>query len=122
MAEYQEVPDDQRSKAVTFFARGKTVADTGQYDFAVEMYLQGLAVDPESIEAHAELRMCAMKRKANGGKPLGMFEKMKLLRSGKDEKANMLNAEKAMSFRPRRHQRHGGDDRRGQQGRVTGKP
>ena len=100
VAEYQEVPDDQRGKAVTFFARGKTVADTGQYDFAIEMYLQGLAVDPESIEAHAELRMCAMKRKANGGKPLGMFEKMKLLRSGKDEKANMLNAEKAMSFDP----------------------
>ena len=97
---YQEVPDDQRKKSLVFFSRGKTVADTGQYDFAIEMYLQGLAIDPESVEAHKELRVIALKRKAGGNKGVGMFEKMKLLRSGKDEKANMLSAEKVMSFDP----------------------
>jgi tetratricopeptide (TPR) repeat protein len=97
---YQEVPDDQRKKAETFFSRGKTVADTGQYDYAIEMFLQGLNIDPEAVDAHKDLRMISMKRKANGGKPVGMFDKMKLLRSGKDEKANMLNAEKVMSFDP----------------------
>ena len=97
---YQEVPDDQRTKAQTFFSRGKTVADTGQFDYAVEMFLQGLAIDPEAVEAHKDLRLIAMKRKASGGKAVGMFDKMKLLRSGKEEKANMLNAEKVMSFDP----------------------
>ncbi len=97
---YQEVPDDQRKKALTFFSRGKTVADTGQFDYAVEMFLQGLAIDPEAVEAHKDLRMIALKRKASGGKPVGMFDKMKMLRSGKDEKANMLSAEKVLSFDP----------------------
>ena len=97
---YQEVPDDQRKKALTFFSRGKTVADTGQFDYAVEMFLQGLTIDPEAVEAHKDLRMIAMKRKASGGKAVGMFDKMKMLRSGKDEKANMLSAEKVLSFDP----------------------
>lgn len=100
MAEQQAVPDEQRKKAQTFFSRGKTVADTGQHDYAVEMFLQGLSIDPEAVEAHKDLRIIAMKRKASGGKPVGMFDKMKLLRSGKDEKQNMLNAEKVLSCDP----------------------
>src|SRR5436853_132323 len=97
---YQDIPEDQRNKAQIFFARGKTVADTGQYDYSIEMFLQGLTIDPEAVEAHGTLRDISLKRKASGGKKLGMFENMKLLRSGKDEKVNMLNAEKALAYDP----------------------
>ena len=43
---YQNIPEDQRTKAQIFFARGKTVADTGQFDYSIEMFLQGLTIDP----------------------------------------------------------------------------
>jgi tetratricopeptide (TPR) repeat protein len=97
---YQDTPDDQRKKAQSFFQRGKTVADTGQYDYAIEMHLQGLNLDPEAKEAHAALREIAMKRKATGGKALGMFDRMKFIRSTKDHKQSMLGAEKVLSYNP----------------------
>src|SRR5689334_2968987 len=76
---YQDIPDDQRRKAQTFFARGRTVADTGQFEYAIEMFLQGLSIDPEAVDAHKDLRQIALKRKASNGKSLGMLERMKLL-------------------------------------------
>lgn len=97
---YQNTPEDQRKKALSFFQRGKTVADTGQYDYAIEMHLQGLNLDPEATDAHLALREISMKRKATGGKALGMFDRMKFLRATKDHKASMLGAEKVLSYNP----------------------
>src|SRR5688572_27828845 len=64
------------------------------------MMLQGLAVDPDAREAHQSLRDIALKRKASGGKDLGMMEKMKLRRPTKDDKENMLNAERLLAYDP----------------------
>lgn len=97
---YRDVPEEDRKKAKVFFDRGRTVSDTGNYDYAIEMFLQGLAIDPDSVEAHQTLREIAMKRKASGGKSLGMFEKMKLSRAGKDDRETMLKAEKILSYEP----------------------
>ena len=44
---YRDIPEEDRRKAQKFFERGKTVAGTGNYEYAIEMFLQGLAVDPE---------------------------------------------------------------------------
>ncbi len=99
-SDYKDTPDDMRKKALSFFQRGKTVADTGQYDYAIEMYLQGLGLDPEAREAHEALRDISMKRKAGGAKPLGMFERMKFLKPTKDYKQAMLNAEKVLACDP----------------------
>src|SRR5438067_548019 len=90
--------DGDRGKARVFFERGRVVADTGQYDYAIEMYLQGLALDPDAVDGHRELRDVALRRKAGGGKKLGMFENMKLLRWGKNQKENLLGAEKAWAY------------------------
>ena len=98
-AGYRDVPPEDRKKAETFFQRARTVADTGNYDYAIEMYLQGLNMDPESVEAHQALRDVSMRRKASGGKPLGMLQAMKL-RGGKDDKEAMLNAEKLLAYDP----------------------
>ncbi|HWP41117.1 MAG TPA: hypothetical protein VNL70_09340 [Tepidisphaeraceae bacterium] len=97
---YTNIPEEERRKAKAFFERGATVAATGNYDYAIAMYLDGLAIDPDAIEAHQALREISLKRKASGGKPLGMFERMKLLRPTKDDKQNMLNAERLLAYDP----------------------
>jgi tetratricopeptide (TPR) repeat protein len=97
---YKEVPPEDRAKATGFFEKGKTVAGTGQYEYAIEMYLQGFALDPDDIEAHQELRDFSLKRKASGGKAIGFLEAMKLKRPTSDDRTNMLNAEKLMSYDP----------------------
>jgi tetratricopeptide (TPR) repeat protein len=95
------IPDDDRRKAQTFFDRGATVAGTGNFEYAIEMYLQGLGLNPEAIEAHQALRDISLKRKASGGRTLGMMEvKFKYSRSTKDDKQNMLNQEKCLSYDP----------------------
>src|SRR5271170_640991 len=95
------IPDDDRRKAQTFFDRGATVAGTGNFEYAIEMYLQGLGYDPEAVEAHQALRDISLKRKASGGRALGMMEvKFKYSRSTKDDKVNMLNQEKCLSYDP----------------------
>jgi tetratricopeptide (TPR) repeat protein len=96
---YRQIPEEDQKRANAFFDRGKTVAGTGNYDYAIEMYLQGLNMDPESVPAHQTLRDISMKRKASGGKKLGMFDAMKL-RGGKDDKLAVLNAEKLLAYDP----------------------
>jgi len=96
---YKGIPEEDQKKAAAFFARGQAVAGTGNYEYAIEMYLQGLAMDPEAVDAHQTLRDISMKRKASGGKAIGMLAAMKL-RSGKDDQENLLNAEKLLAFDP----------------------
>ncbi len=98
--EYHEIPEADRKKAKAFFDRGDTVARTGNYEYAIEMYLQGLNIDPDAVEAHATLRDISLKRKAAGGKSMGMMDKLKLGRPGKDDKLNLLNQEKLLAFDP----------------------
>lgn len=97
---YKDIPEEDRRKAQVFFERGKTVADTGNFEYAIEMYIQGLSIDPENTEAHQALREISLKRKASGGKDMGMFDKMKHGPKKGDEKATMLNAEKLLSYDP----------------------
>lgn len=96
---YRAIPDEDRKRAKVFFDRGKTVADTGNFEYAIEMYIQGLSVDPENVEAHQALRDISLKRKVSGGKDMGMMDKMKMPK-GKDEKQAMLNAEKLLAYAP----------------------
>jgi len=97
---YANIPEEDRKKAEKFFDYGKKSSDTGNFDYAIELYLQGLAIDPENTEAHQQLREISLKRKASGGKDLGMFEKMKLKKTSKEDKENLLNAEKLLAYNP----------------------
>ena len=97
---YQDVPEEDRKKAQRFFDYAKKSSDTGNFDYAIELYLQGIEKDPENTEAHQELRDISLKRKASGGKDLGMFEKMKLKKTSKEDKENLLNAEKLLAYNP----------------------
>jgi tetratricopeptide (TPR) repeat protein len=97
---YQAIPEAEQKKAQAFFDKARVVADTGNYEYAIEMYLQGLAIDPENIAAHQAMREISLKRKASGGKDLGFLEKMKLRKPSKDDKSAMLTAEKMLAYDP----------------------
>ena len=97
---YHQIPEEDRKKAQVFFDRGRSVAGTGNFEYAIEMFLQGLRLDPDSQEAHKELRDISLRRKAAGGKSLGFLESLKLKRSAKEELDHMLAAEKLLAYDP----------------------
>jgi len=96
--------DVQRSspagKGKAFFDRADQVAGTGNWDFAIEMYLEGIRREPGNIErGHQPLREVSLKRKAQGGKPAGLLESLKR-RSGKDPVESLANAEYLLAKDP----------------------
>jgi tetratricopeptide (TPR) repeat protein len=97
---YLDVPVADRAKAKAFFDRAASLVSAGQYDYALEMYLNGLKLDPEAVDAHQALRDAALRRKAGGGKGLGMLAAMKYPTKGKDERQNMSNAERVLAWDP----------------------
>ncbi|MEM1011909.1 MAG: hypothetical protein AAGI46_06770 [Planctomycetota bacterium] len=96
---YAATPETQ-SKAQKFFDRGQKVAEANQQDYAIELYLQGLKLAPDDLEAHTALRKIALTRKATGGKPIGSLAAMKLKRVTKDPAENFLNARKLLANDP----------------------
>src|SRR3954462_14231132 len=95
----RNVPDDDRRAAKKLFEDAHQVAGAGRLDYAIEMFIQGLDKDPEDTTEHQNLREVSLKRKASGGKSLGFMAASKL-RNSKDDKQNMLNAEKLLAFDP----------------------
>lgn len=83
-------------KARKFFDYAKTVADTGNYDYAIECYINGLKHDPDNMTAHEELLEVAQRRKVKGGKPEGFS----LGSGGKTALEKMLHAEKRLAKDP----------------------
>ena len=83
-----------------FFARAEEVAETGNWDFAIQMYLDGIRRDPDNVErGHEPLRRVALNRKAMGGKGAGMVDRLKA-RPGKDPLENLIKAERVLAKEP----------------------
>ncbi|MGD0785646.1 MAG: tetratricopeptide repeat protein [Sedimentisphaerales bacterium] len=81
------------SKAAPFFSRAEEVAATDNFDYAIDLYIEGLKRAPDAVEqGHKPLRYNAMVRQGKGGKKPSMLDKMKHSR-GKTPLENMLNAE-----------------------------
>ncbi len=97
---YRDVPEEDRKAARKFFDYAQTVAASGQFDYSIELFIQGLDRDPEDVKEHQNLREISLKRKAGGGKDIGMMDRMKLGKPTKEDKPNMLNAEKLLAFDP----------------------
>jgi len=80
-------------KAAVFFERARKVAETDNFDYAIDMYLEGLRCAPEAVqEGHIPLCELALHRQAKGGKKPSMVERIKRLR-GKTALEQMLGAE-----------------------------
>ncbi|MCK4601377.1 MAG: hypothetical protein KAU28_02855, partial [Phycisphaerae bacterium] len=89
MTEADRQPAPSSGKGKAFFDRADQVAETGNWDFAIEMYIEGIRREPDNIErGHHPLREVAMKRLAQGGKKAGMIEQLKH-RPGKDPIASL---------------------------------
>ncbi len=92
-----EIKRDPR-KAKRFFEHAETVADAKNYDYAIELLINGLKHEPGNMTKHEALLDVAKRRKVSGGKPAGLRDKLKS--SGSDPVSKMLDAEKiwAMNF------------------------
>ncbi|MEL7239978.1 MAG: hypothetical protein AAGK78_14070, partial [Planctomycetota bacterium] len=93
---------DAGSSSQKYFSKAKALAESGQYEYAIEMYLLGLARDPENIDAHKDLRAAAQSGvAAKAIKPIGMLAAMKLKKLGDDLQQNVTNAEKLLASDPK---------------------
>jgi tetratricopeptide (TPR) repeat protein len=95
------LPDqDNKEKARAFLERAEEVAATDNFDYAFELYLEGLRRSPEEVDlGHKPMRQLALIRQAKGGKKPSMFERMKLSRA-KDPLERMLVAEHLLARDP----------------------
>jgi tetratricopeptide (TPR) repeat protein len=88
-------PNEGPGKGKAFFDRGRSVAATGNYDYAIDMYIEGLFKEPFNVEEHKALRDVALHRKVKGGKSgggfLGGFGGTKQKYKGKSPKEALLN-------------------------------
>ncbi|MEM6551966.1 MAG: hypothetical protein AAF750_07550 [Planctomycetota bacterium] len=84
-------------KAEAFFRHAETTADARNYDYSVELYINGLRHQPDNMRRHEELRDVAMRRKLAKGKKPGLMG-VKAIGSSLVDK--MLTSEKAASLDP----------------------
>ncbi|UCC99910.1 MAG: tetratricopeptide repeat protein [Phycisphaerales bacterium] len=88
------------AKAKAFFDKAEKVAETDNFDYAIDMYLQGLRYAPDALhEGHLPLCELALHRQGKNGKKPGVVEKMTHLR-GKTPLEQMLNAEYLFAKNP----------------------
>ena len=90
------MPDDNSkaaAKARAFFEKARKVAQTDNFEYAIDMYLQGLRYAPDALmEGHLPLCELGLQRRDKGGKKSSVMDKVKRLR-GKTPLDQMLNAE-----------------------------
>jgi tetratricopeptide (TPR) repeat protein len=80
-------------KARAFFEKAREITETGNLDYVIDLYLEGLRYAPDAVEqGHLPLCELALQRHGKGGKKPSVMEKMKRLR-GKTPLEQMLNAE-----------------------------
>jgi tetratricopeptide (TPR) repeat protein len=88
-----ETEEQMLAKARVFFERARKVAETDNFDYAIDMYLEGLRCAPDALqEGHIPLCELGLRRQGKGGKKPSMMERVKRLR-GKTPLEEMLNAE-----------------------------
>lgn len=88
------------AKAKAFFDKGAKLAETDNFDYAIDMYLQGLRYAPDALhEGHLPLCELALHRQGKSGKKPSVVDRMTHLR-GKTPLDQMLNAEYLFAKNP----------------------
>ena len=97
-----EIPEELKERARGFFRKGSEVAYALQYDYAIELYLDGLNAWPTALEeGHKQLRGIALRRQAAGGKKSGFGDNSRYKKiAGKNPREAMLKAEYLLSKDP----------------------
>ncbi len=82
-----------QAKARKLFAHAKKASDTRNYDYAVELYVSGLACWPDAVEEGLKkLRVVATARQLEGGRSPGFMTARKYPTGGKDGLKSLNNA------------------------------
>ncbi len=94
-----EVPEAMKERARDYFTKADKVAFSLNYDYAIELYLDGLSFWPTALEeGHIKLREISARRNASGGKKSGFGDGSKYKKgSGKSSRDAMLKAEYLLS-------------------------
>ena len=93
LPEHRVPVDSNHDAAMLFFAKAEKTAQQGNYDYAIDMFIDGLKKDPEALEdGHLALARIGLRRQAHNGKKPSLMERAKLL-YGKTSLDQMLNAE-----------------------------
>ncbi len=98
MTGYDDLMEEDRidpaiARATGFFQKARKVAEINNFDYAIELYLDGIRCTPDALESgHLPLCELALKRQKKGGKKPSLVEKVKRLR-GKTYLDQMINAE-----------------------------
>jgi len=95
-----EQDNEKTDKAKLFFDRARQVAAGNNFDYAIDMYLEGILRNPDAVDdGHQPLRELALSRQTRGGKKPSMMERLKLMR-GKSPLEQMVNAEHLLAKDP----------------------
>ncbi len=87
-------------KAKAFFTRAEEVAATDNFDYAIDLYLDGLKQSPDALEdGHAPLRRLALIRQGKGCKKPSMIDQLKRM-GGKTPIEQLFNAEYLLAKDP----------------------
>ncbi|MCP4455764.1 MAG: hypothetical protein GY809_30260, partial [Planctomycetes bacterium] len=92
--------DPSLDAAMLFFSKAEKTAQQGNYDYAIDMFIDGLRKSPEALEeGHLALARIGLRRQAHNGKKPSIMDRAKLFR-GKTPLEQMLNAEYLYSKDP----------------------
>lgn len=82
------------AKAKAFFEKAEAAAQANNFNYAIDMYLDGIRCNPDAVaEGHIRLCELALRRKGRGGKKPTIVDKVKRMRSKKIPLDEMLDAE-----------------------------
>jgi tetratricopeptide (TPR) repeat protein len=98
-----EPTPQEKAKAAKWFTHGRTVAETHNYDYAIECFVNGLRVWPEAVDdGHKPLRAVGFARHGAGKKKPGMMETLKFqtMGTGRDALEAMLTSETLLAKDP----------------------
>jgi hypothetical protein len=88
------------AKAQAFFERGREAAEADNFDYAINMYIEGLRYAPDALQdGHIPLCELALRRQGKGGKKPSMMERVKRM-GGRTALEQMLNAEYLFTKEP----------------------
>jgi tetratricopeptide (TPR) repeat protein len=88
------------AKAKQFFDKADEAGARYNFDYAIDLYLQGLRISPDSLHGgHLGLRELALTRQSKGGKKPSIMERMRFS-GGKTPLDQLLNAEYLMARDP----------------------
>jgi hypothetical protein len=104
VSQSDNVPEEDNgpllAKAKSFFEGAGKSAEVDNFDYAIDMYIEGLRCAPNALqEGHIPLCELALRRQGKGGKKPSMMERVKR-RGGKMALEQMLNAEYLFAKEP----------------------